>query len=56
MGTDKEIAKFCESNYNVKFDMLSKVVVKGDGICPLYEFLSELSLFFFEESLSIAHS
>jgi glutathione peroxidase len=39
-GTDAEIAKFCESNYNVKFDMMSKVVVKGEGICPLYKFLT----------------
>ena len=39
-GTDAEIAKFCESTYNVKFPMLSKVVVKGDGICPLYKFLT----------------
>jgi glutathione peroxidase len=39
-GSDADIAKFCESKYNVKFDMLSKVVVKGDGICPLYKFLT----------------
>ena len=39
-GTDAEIAKFCESTYNVKFPMMSKVVVKGDGICPLYKFLT----------------
>ena len=39
-GTDAEIAKFCDSKYNVKFDMMSKVVVKGDGICPLYKYLT----------------
>jgi glutathione peroxidase len=39
-GSDEEIAKFCAATYNVKFDMLSKVVVKGDGICPLYQFLT----------------
>ena len=39
-GSDAEIAKFCESKYNVKFDMLSKVVVKGDGMCPLYKYLT----------------
>ncbi len=39
-GSDADIAKFCETNYNVKFDMMSKVVVKGDGICPLYKFLT----------------
>lgn len=40
-GTDTEIKQFCTSNYGVKFVMLSKVVVKGDGICPLYKFLTE---------------
>jgi len=39
-GTDEEIAKFCSSKYNVKFPMLSKVVVKGEGICPLYQYLT----------------
>jgi glutathione peroxidase len=39
-GTDAEIAEFCQSNYGVKFPMLSKVVVKGDGICPLYGYLT----------------
>jgi glutathione peroxidase len=40
-GSDEEIAKFCSSNYNVTFPMLSKVVVKGDGICPLYKHLTD---------------
>ncbi|HUY92705.1 MAG TPA: glutathione peroxidase [Pirellulales bacterium] len=39
-GSDAEIAKFCEKNYGVKFDMFSKVVVKGEGQCPLYKFLT----------------
>lgn len=39
-GTDSEIAEFCEKNYGVKFDMFSKVVVKGEGQCPLYQFLT----------------
>ena len=39
-GTDAEIAKFCDSKYHVTFPMLSKVVVKGEGICPLYECLT----------------
>ena len=39
-GTDAEIATFCEKNYGVKFDMFSKVVVKGEGQCPLYKFLT----------------
>lgn len=39
-GTDTEIADFCEKNYGVKFDMFSKVVVKGEGQCPLYHYLT----------------
>ncbi|MCA9102743.1 MAG: glutathione peroxidase [Pirellulales bacterium] len=39
-GSDEEIREFCTANYGVKFDMFSKVVVKGDGICPLYTFLT----------------
>jgi glutathione peroxidase len=40
-GTDEEIVKFCQTNYKVTFPMMSKVVVKGDGQCPLYKFLTE---------------
>jgi glutathione peroxidase len=40
-GTDEEIAKFCKDKYNVTFPMLSKVVVKGKGITPLYETLTK---------------
>jgi glutathione peroxidase len=39
-GSNSEIAEFCEKNYHVTFPMLSKVVVKGDGITPLYKFLT----------------
>ena len=39
-GTDAEIAEFCSTKYNVTFPMMSKVVVKGDGKAPLYEFLT----------------
>ncbi len=39
-GSDKEIAEFCSSKYNVTFPMLSKVVVKGKGITPLYQYLT----------------
>lgn len=44
-GTDDEIASFCKANYGVEFDMLSKVVVKGDDICPLYKYLTTESKF-----------
>lgn len=39
-GSDKEIGDFCEQTYHVKFDMFSKVDVKGDNICPLYKYLT----------------
>ena len=39
-GTNEEIAQFCSSNYGVTFPMMSKVVVKGNGICPLYKYLT----------------
>ena len=39
-GTDSEIRVFCKENYDVSFDMFSKVVVKGKGICELYRHLT----------------
>jgi glutathione peroxidase len=39
-GTDAEIQTFCTSKFGVKFDMFSKVVVKGAGIHPLFAFLT----------------
>jgi glutathione peroxidase len=44
-GANSEIASFCTTNYGVKFDMFSKVVVKGDGISPLFAFLTRQSPF-----------
>ncbi len=40
-GTNEEIAKFCTKEHGVTFPMTEKVVVKGDGISPLYKFLTE---------------
>ena len=40
-GTEAEIKAFCESKYNVSFPLFSKIVVKGDGIHPLYAALIE---------------
>jgi len=39
-GTNSEIKKFCTSEYKVTFPMFSKIVVKGEGIHPLYAFLT----------------
>lgn len=38
-GVDAEIKTFCESKYHVTFPMFSKIVVKGEGIHPLYQWL-----------------
>jgi len=42
-GTNQEIKTFCQSKYNVKFPMMSKVSVKGDDKTPLYQFLTDKS-------------
>lgn len=39
-GTNSEIKEFCTSKFGVKFDMFEKVVVKGDGTCELYRYLT----------------
>jgi glutathione peroxidase len=39
-GTNEQIAEFCTSKYNVDFPMFAKIVVKGQGIHPLYEYLT----------------
>jgi glutathione peroxidase len=42
-GSDEEIKEFCSTKYNVSFPLFSKIVVKGEGIHPLYEFLTSES-------------
>ena len=39
-GTDAEIKTFCTTNYDVTFDLFSKISVKGDDQHPLYRFLT----------------
>lgn len=41
-GTNAEIVEFCQSTYNVKFDLLSKVDVNDDTACPLYKHLTSV--------------
>ena len=43
-GSDSEISSFCQKNYGVTFPMFSKVVVKGEGKCELYKWLTTKSL------------
>lgn len=40
-GTDAEIREFCTTNYNVSFDLFSKVTVKGPEKIALYRYLTE---------------
>jgi len=40
-GTNEEIATFCQKNYGVTFPMMSKVSVKGDNMCAMYQFLTQ---------------
>ena len=35
-GTNEEIKKFCELNFNINFPMSAKVIVKGDKAHPIY--------------------
>lgn len=39
-GSAEDIKKFCTSNYNVTFDMFSKIDVNGEKAAPLYKFLT----------------
>ncbi len=42
-GTNKEIKQFCKTRFDVTFDLFSKVSVKGDDMCDLYEYLTSTS-------------
>jgi glutathione peroxidase len=43
-GSAEEIKKFCESKYNVTFDLMSKIEVNGDKACDLYKYLTSLDI------------
>jgi glutathione peroxidase len=44
-GTDEEIKTFCDTKYNVTFDLFSKISVKGDDQHPLYQYITKDSPF-----------
>jgi glutathione peroxidase len=44
-GSDEEIKTFCDTKYNVTFDLFSKISVKGDDQHPLYQFITKDSPF-----------
>lgn len=39
-GTNDQIARFCQTNYGVKFPMLAKVAITGKDQVPLYRHLT----------------
>jgi glutathione peroxidase len=39
-GTEAKIKEFCSKNYDVKFDLFSKVKTSGNDAAPLYKFLT----------------
>jgi glutathione peroxidase len=39
-GSNDQIKTFCETKFGVKFDMFEKVKVKGEGLDPLFAFLT----------------
>ena len=39
-GSNEEIKEFCSTKYKVSFPLFSKIVVKGEGIDPLYDYLT----------------
>jgi glutathione peroxidase len=39
-GTNDQIKDFCATKYKVSFPLFSKIVVKGKGIDPLYNYLT----------------
>ena len=43
-GSESQIARFCESNYDVQFPMFSKVDVNGTGRDPLFAWLTGLEV------------
>ena len=39
-GTNEEIKQFCSLEFGVTFPMFAKITVKGEGMHPLYRFLT----------------
>jgi glutathione peroxidase len=40
-GSNTEIQEFCTSKFGIKFPLFEKIVVKGQGSHPLYQYLIE---------------
>lgn len=39
-GTNCQIEEFCQKNYDVTFQMMGKISVKGDDLHPIYDWLT----------------
>ncbi len=39
-GSNQQIKEFCTAGYSVSFDLFAKSIVKGEGISPLYRYLT----------------
>ena len=51
-GSNDEILFFCQSKYDVQFDMFAKIDVNGDNTIPLYRYLkNQQSGFLWTESI-----
>jgi glutathione peroxidase len=42
-GSNKEIASFCSTEYEISFPVMAKIVIKGEDKHPLYKWLTEAS-------------
>lgn len=42
-GANDQIKQFCLSRFSISFDLFSKIIVKGPGQHPLYEYLTRRS-------------
>lgn len=43
-GNNSQIAQFCESNYNIKFPVMSKINIRKNPIHPVYKWLTNSDL------------
>ena len=49
-GRNSEIARFCSDTYGITFPLMAKIQVKGEGMHPLYQWLTKASENGVEES------
>jgi len=42
-GSDEDIKSFCNLNYNITFDLASKIEVNGENAHPIYKYLKSVS-------------